>query len=191
MAVAELLRRLRERTETAGIGSDLGLREDDADLHVRMIHHSAGAAPPLSPRARRRLLWLAALAAAGGAIALVFVLLPETKGGFDTPRSGGAVQVVRPQRQVPLSTLDRRKIDALLDRFVPAAVDRRDPAAAYDLTTATLHSVAPRRQWRSGNIPIAPFDAGGHDDGRAKGAAAAAGWARSGSSSRSGCSRSS
>jgi hypothetical protein len=106
-------------------------------------------------------VWLAALATAGGIAGLVIALLPEHKGGFNTPRSGGKVQVVRQQRQVPVSPQDRRKINALLDAFVPAAVARRDPAAAYDLVTKTLRSVAPRAQWRTGDIPVSPYDAGG------------------------------
>ena len=98
---------------------------------------------------------------AGGVTGLVFALVPNDKGGFNTPRSGGTVQIVRQQRQVPVSAEDRAQINALLDRFVPAAVERRDPAAAYDLVTQTLRSVAPRAQWRTGQIPISPYDAGG------------------------------
>jgi hypothetical protein len=116
----------------------------------------------ISPRARRRLLWVAVLAVAGGGVALVFALLPESKGGFDnTPRSRETVQIVRPQRQVPLSRTDRAEINRLFDRFVPAAVERRHPEAAYDLVTKTLRSVAPRSQWRTGSIPVSPFDAAG------------------------------
>src|SRR5439155_3642446 len=63
--------------------------------------------------------------------------------------------------QVPLSRADRAEIDRLFDRFVPAAVERRNPAAAYDLVTQTLRSIAPRSQWRTGAIPISPFDAAG------------------------------
>src|SRR6266542_3684084 len=114
-----------------------------------------------SPRARRRLLWLVGLAAAGGIAGFVIALLPNQKGGFNTPPSGGKAQVVRREREVPVSLRDRREINALLDAFVPAAVERRDPAAAYDLVTRTLRAVAPRAQWRTGDIPVSPFDAGG------------------------------
>jgi hypothetical protein len=99
-----------------------------------------------SPRARRRLLWLGAIALAGGVTGLVFVLLPNQKGGFEAPRGGRPVQVVRTQRQVPLSAGSRAEIDALFDRFVPAAVERRDPAAAYDLVTSTLKTGTTRAQ---------------------------------------------
>jgi hypothetical protein len=119
------------------------------------------AQPRISPRARRRLVWLAALAAAGGIAVLVIALLPGTKGGFNTPRSGGPVQVVRQQRQVPISPQERREINALLDAFVPAAVARRNPGAAYDLVTQTLRAVAPRSQWQTGQIPVSPYDPGG------------------------------
>jgi hypothetical protein len=126
-----------------------------------MIHHSGVAQTRISPRARRRLVWLAALAVAGGAIVLVFALLPESKGGFDTPRSTGPVQIVKQQKQVPVSAQDRKEINALFDEFVPAAVARRDPGAAYDLVTQTLRAGAPRSQWQTGQIPISPYDAGG------------------------------
>src|SRR6266540_1472573 len=115
----------------------------------------------ISPRARRRLVWLAGLAAAGGIAGLVIALLPNEKGGFNTPRSGGKVQVVRQERQVPVSRQDHREINALLDAFVPAAVARRDPATAYDLVTQTLRSVASRAQWRTGDIPVSPYDPAG------------------------------
>jgi hypothetical protein len=106
-------------------------------------------------------VWLAALAAAGGIAGLVIALLPSSKGGFNTPRSSGPVQVVRQQREVPVSPEERREINALLDAFVPAAVARRNPGAAYDLVTQTLRAVAPRSQWRTGQIPVSPYDARG------------------------------
>ena len=39
VVVADLLGRLRERPDAARVGADLGLREDDAQAHTRMIHH--------------------------------------------------------------------------------------------------------------------------------------------------------
>ena len=39
VVVAELLGRLRERPHGARVGADLGLREDDAQAHARIIHH--------------------------------------------------------------------------------------------------------------------------------------------------------
>ena len=120
-----------------------------------------GVETRFSPRTRRRLLWLGAVAAVGGVVGLVFALLPESKGGFNTPRSKGKVQVVRQERQVPLTARTRKEINALLDRFVPAAVERRDPEAAYDLVTPTLKAVAPRRLWKTGEIPVSPFDTRG------------------------------
>lgn len=115
----------------------------------------------VSARMRRRFLWIAALAVAAGVAAIVIALLPSSKGGFKGTVESGPVQVVRPERQVPLTARDRREINALLDRFVPAAVARRDPAAAWDLVTSTLHSGTTRAQWATGQIPVSPFDVGG------------------------------
>jgi hypothetical protein len=114
-----------------------------------------------SPRARRRLLWLAALGVAGAVAAVAVALLPSSKGGFRSTVESGPVQIERTQRQVALTAADRAEINALLDRFVPAAVSRRDPAAAYDLVTSTLHFGTTRADWRAGQIPVSPFDAAG------------------------------
>jgi hypothetical protein len=114
-----------------------------------------------SPRARRRFVWLSAILVAAAITGIVFALLPNSKGGFKGAPSGGPVQIIRTQRQVPVSTSTRAEVNALFDRFVPAAVGRHDPAAAYDLVTPALKTGSTREQWRTGDIPVSPFDAGG------------------------------
>ena len=114
-----------------------------------------------SPRTRRRLVWLGALAAAGAMTGLVFALLPNDKGGIATPASNQPVQHVERKRQVPLSAASRAEIDTLLDRFVPAAVARRDPNAAYDLVTPSLRAGTTRANWRQGIVPAPTYDPAG------------------------------
>jgi hypothetical protein len=114
-----------------------------------------------SPRARRRLLWLGALAAAGAIATIVVALLPNDKGGISTPTSNEPVQRIRGERQVSLSKASRVQINTLLDRFVPAAVARRDPAAAYDLVTPSLRAQTTRADWASGSIPAPTYDPSG------------------------------
>ena len=63
--------------------------------------------------------------------------------------------------QVPLAPETRRAINSLLDRFVPAAVERRDPAAAWDLATPALRAGDSRADWANGAIPVTPYDARG------------------------------
>ena len=114
-----------------------------------------------SPRARRRIVWLGALAAAGAVAGLVVVLLPNDKGGIVTPTSNEPVQQIERKRQVPLTAASRAQINALLDRFVPAAVARRDPGAAYDLVTPLLRAGTTRAQWRAGTFPAPTYDPSG------------------------------
>lgn len=114
-----------------------------------------------SPRARRRLIWLGALVAAGAVTALVFALLPNDNGGIVTPTSNEPVQQVKRERQVPLTASGRAEIDVLLDRFVSTAVARRDPGAAYDLVTPSLRSGTTRTDWRAGIVPAPTYDPSG------------------------------
>jgi hypothetical protein len=114
-----------------------------------------------SPRTRRRLLWLGALAVAGAVAGLVFALLPNDKGGIKTPASNEPVQRVHNERQVPLTAASRSEINALLDRFVPAAVARRDPGAAFDLVTPSMRAQTTRADWATGSIPAPTYDPGG------------------------------
>ena len=114
-----------------------------------------------SRRTRRRLTWLAAAGLLALAITLgvYFVIptreskLPEAKGG---PTSRTAVPAS--EKEVPVRSADRREIDALLDRFVPAAVERKDPGAAYDMVTKSMHEGLDRSQWKTGEIPVYPYD---------------------------------
>ena len=128
---------------------------------------------PSSPRTRRRLAWLLAGAAVAAAVAAAIVLLPSrtparppTAAGAAEP-AGAAAKPTPPQRHVPLRSADRAEIRRLLNVFIPAAVERRDPAAAYDLATANLRSGMTRTEWATGTIPVYPFRTrrGSFDDG--------------------------
>jgi hypothetical protein len=61
------------------------------------------------------------------------------------------------ERQVRLNASMRRGIDSTLERFVPAAVRRRDPALAWRLAGPTLRAGGPRAQWLRGSLPVFPF----------------------------------
>ena len=62
-----------------------------------------------SPRLRRRLLVAGAVVAAGVVTGLVFLLLPNDKGGLTSPASSGPVQVVTHARKVPVTPADRKE----------------------------------------------------------------------------------
>ena len=59
---------------------------------------------------------------------------------------------------------ERRTLNRLLDEFIPAAVERKDPAAAYRLATTGLRQSATRAEWRRGNIPVYPYPASKNRD---------------------------
>ena len=102
-----------------------------------------------------------ALAAAAG----LAQLLPGGKdlaGPSPAPAAAVAPQPPPAQpKEVPLRPADRRAIDRALDRFVPAAVRRDDPALAYELVTPALRTGSTRAEWATGTIPVQPFPARG------------------------------
>jgi hypothetical protein len=110
-----------------------------------------------SPRARRRLFVVGAIALAGGTAALVFLLIPSESGKLASTISIDRGKPVPGERRAPMTPARRAKIDSLLDAFVPAAVARRDPGAAYALASPSMRSGSTRADWRKGNIPVFPY----------------------------------
>ena len=114
---------------------------------------------PASARKRRRLGYLGVLLAAGAAVWGLSLLQPAPERVTAEPLDPGAPKIVGRERQVPLRRADRRAIDRTLAAFVPAAVERKDPAAAYRLVTPTIRQAATRAEWRRGDIPVYPYPA--------------------------------
>ncbi len=110
---------------------------------------------PDSPRKRRRLAWAAALSclvAAGVSLAL---LIPGSKQGTGAPSiAEGPAQLGSTQPTVRLTSVDRRAINATLDRFIPAGMERRDLAVAWSLAGPEMKSGSTLADWRSGTSPI-------------------------------------
>lgn len=111
---------------------------------------------PASPRRRRR---LALLTACGIVLALVVVAilalpephrLPETFSGRASVDTPGTTHV---------PAVERRRIDAVVDRFVIAALDRGGLGTAWDLAGPDLRGTTTRADWIAGNTPVAPFPA--------------------------------
>ncbi len=109
-----------------------------------------------SPRTRRRLARVGMLLLAACVVALVVLLVPR---GRPVPNrfSSESAQTVRNQPTVPLTTADRREINAVLDRFVPAAVGRHNPAAAWGLAAPELRADTTRAEWARGDLPVPPY----------------------------------
>jgi hypothetical protein len=60
-----------------------------------------------------------------------------------------------------VSPAERRAIDATLDRFVPAAVQRHDLAASYGLVTPAMRTGISRRAWAHGTTNVMAYPARG------------------------------
>jgi hypothetical protein len=117
---------------------------------------------PSSPRRRRRLAWAGAGVAVAALAAAGVAALPSGKPAAPAePLSNEPAQLPPRERPLRLSRADRQAVNAVLDRFVPAAVERRDGAAAYDLVTARLRGDDRREAWARGALPVMQVPARG------------------------------
>jgi hypothetical protein len=112
-----------------------------------------------SPRRRRRLAWLAILAAVAAAFTVMGVFFSNT-----SPTRHGAPFTNQPVDRVaalPASVEftkdDRREVDAVAGDFIQTAVFRRRLDHAYDLVLPDFRQGLSRKQWRTGNIPVVPY----------------------------------
>jgi hypothetical protein len=110
-----------------------------------------------SPRRRRRLSWLAIVVGVAGLVVLGVLLIPNHSGHLPEHFSNTPVQTIVNEKEVPVTDRIRRDVDALFDEFVPAAVARRDTAAAYDLATPAFHADGTRASWAAGQLPVFPY----------------------------------
>ena len=114
---------------------------------------------PESPRVRRRLTWGAlavGLLAAGLAIA---IFVPGKSPSNATPTGNALPAQLAVNTHQKLSAADRAKIDTLLDRFFPAAVERRDPQTAWALAGPEMRSSSSLRDFRNGASPVPSYPA--------------------------------
>ena len=109
---------------------------------------------------RRRLLHFGIGFAAALAVALVALLVPSHKPANTTPaKNAPPAQLIKQSTYV--SPSDRRAINATLDRFIPAALDRSSPRTAWELSGPELTGGTTLRQWRHGTSPIPYYPARG------------------------------
>lgn len=114
---------------------------------------------PESPRLRRRLKWVAL---AGGLVVagiLVAVLIPSKGPSHDEAVGSRPPAQLAIDTHQKLSQSARRQIDTLLDRFIPAAVNRRDPTTAWALAGPELRSASSLTAFRKGDLPVPSYPA--------------------------------
>ena len=112
-----------------------------------------------SPRFRRRLLrWGSVVAAAG---ILVFVGIRWANTADKLPKaSGGPVQTVPPTpKTVRLTPAAANQVRAIAEHFIQTAVYRRHLDEAWALAAPSMREGMTLKQWRTGNIPVVPFQA--------------------------------
>jgi hypothetical protein len=111
-----------------------------------------------SPRLRRRLKWIALAGSLVVAGLLIAILIPN-KGPSNTAPTGRAPAQLAINTHQKLSRADRRAIDTLLDRFFPAAVERRDPNQAWALAGPEMRSASSLSDFRKGTSPVPSYPA--------------------------------
>ena len=112
---------------------------------------------PSSPRIRRRLVWLAALAGAASVVGAIVALLPSSSPPAGPARANEGPAQLAVTVRAHLTAADRRSIDATLDRFVPAAVGRRSAATAWALAGPELKAASTLAEWRAGTSPVPSY----------------------------------
>ena len=93
--------------------------------------------------------------------AAVVVALPEGKRLDPGPEAVTArPPLPKIEREVPakLTPARRAAITTTLNRFVPAAVERKNPELAWELAGPTLRAGWTLSDWRRGDIPVFPYD---------------------------------
>src|SRR4051812_50062130 len=91
-----------------------------------------------SPRARRRLLWIGSFVVVAGVAAAAVVALPKGHQTKEVFRPGAWIPST--PRDAPMTPARRRTVNRVLDTFVPAAVERKDPLRAPPPLTSALPS---------------------------------------------------
>jgi hypothetical protein len=106
---------------------------------------------------RRRLFWIGALVVAVGVAVGVILAIPSPKKENVNPTGAeGAAQTVA-QGNLPLRPADRRAIDGVLAKFIPAAVARQNATQAWALSGPELKASSSLAEWKHGNSPVPYF----------------------------------
>lgn len=109
---------------------------------------------PSSPRKRRRLAWVASAFAFAGAIAGVVVLVPNPAQPNPNPPKNAPPAQLASRVSTHVSAANRRAINAMFDRFIPAALGHTSMRTAWRLSGPELKGGTSLRQWEAGTSPF-------------------------------------
>jgi hypothetical protein len=109
-----------------------------------------------SYRFRRRLAWTATWTAFAVSAVVVGVVFWNTADAKETFSNEPAQVYVAP-RAITLTGADKSEIGQIARRFVRTAVARNHPEEAYALVGPLLRGELSRNDWKTGNIPVAPY----------------------------------
>ncbi|MBA2296615.1 MAG: hypothetical protein H0W14_01085 [Actinobacteria bacterium] len=108
----------------------------------------------LASRRGRRTIFLASLfLLVVGVAAVTIAYFGNTATVVQTPLSNEPAQVLTSRQQVPLDKQARR----VAGRFILTAVARKNLGESYELTHPDLRQGLSRKDWLTGNIPVAPY----------------------------------
>jgi hypothetical protein len=111
---------------------------------------------PESPRLRRRLAWVAGFLGLAGLIAISVVVLPVGHPLTGGPSNEPAVVYHQP-KAARMTPARRAALTDTIDRFVEAAVLRRNPSEAWRLASPQLRSGQTEKEWVHGELPVQPY----------------------------------
>ncbi len=115
-----------------------------------------------SPRTRRRLAWAGVLVAVVAVVAAASILMPTRSNVVATtpePKAAVAEAPARTPGEPKTVPAPRAEIDALLAKFIPAVIARKDLAAGWNLVTPDARGT--RADWSRGTTPFQSFPARG------------------------------
>src|SRR5215831_15252381 len=115
-----------------------------------------------SRRRRRRLGWLVVTATVVGA-AVAVSLIYSKSASYSLPKARpGKPSIPTLPKTVKLGHEEGR-VRRVAAQFVATAVERRNIAQSFDLTSPSLRRGFTRKQWAQGTIPVVPYPHGDLD----------------------------
>ena len=112
---------------------------------------------PRSPRLRRRLLPVAALAACLGVFGILAVVFRHSERPL--PTLNAPPQLYHPPKVVRATPAERRAALETLRTFVESAVIRRHLERSWPLASPRMREGVSHYDWLSGNLPVVPYPA--------------------------------